>query len=62
MFVDSKYSKILTVLLVVVIVGIVGLLGFLGYEMYTKYFLEEDTQAYMDDYANSLGIQPLEEN
>lgn len=62
MFVDSKYSKVLTVLLIVVIVGIVGLLAFLGYEMYTKYFLEEDTQAYMDDYANSLGIQPLEEN
>ena len=44
MFVDSKYSKVLTVLLIVVIVGIVGLLAFLGYEMYTKYFLEEDTQ------------------
>ena len=62
MFVDSKYSKVLTVLLIVVIVGIVGLLAFLGYEMYTKYFLEEDTQAFMDDYTNSLGIQPLEEN
>jgi len=60
MFIDSKYSKILTVLLVVVIIGIVGLLGFLGYEMYTKYFLEEDTQAFMEEeFRNNTGIKPL---
>lgn len=63
MFIDSKYSKILTVLLVVVIIGIVGLLGFLGYEMYTKYFLEEDTQAFMEEeFRNNTGIKPLETN
>ena len=63
MFIDSKYSKILTVLLVVVIIGIVGLLGFLGYEMYTKYFLEEDTQAFMEEeFGNNTGIKPLETN
>lgn len=62
MFVDSKYSKVLTVLLIIVIVGIVGLLAFLGYQMYTKYFLEEDTQAFIDEYTNSIGIQALEEN
>ena len=62
MFVDSKYSKVLTVLLIIVIIGIVGLLAFLGYSMYTKYFLDADTQAFMDEYTNSLGIQPLEGN
>lgn len=62
MFIDSKYSKVLTVLLIIVIIGIVGLLAFLGYSMYTKYFLDADTQAFMDEYTNSLGIQPLEGN
>ena len=63
MFIDSKYSKVLTVLLIIVIVGIVGLLGFLGYEMYTKYFLEEDTQAFMEEeFGNNAGIKPLETN
>lgn len=63
MFIDSKYSKVLTVLLVLVIVVIVGLLGFLGYEMYTKYFLKEDTQAFMEEeYSNNTAIKPLEVN
>ena len=62
MFVDSKYSKVLTVLLILVIIGIVGLLGFLGYQVYNKYFLEESTKEFMEDYTNSLGIQPIEEN
>ena len=62
MFVDSKYSKVLTVLLIVVIIGIVGLLIFLGVEMYYKYFGDNEREAFMDEYTNSLGIQPLEEN
>ena len=62
MFVDSKYSKVLTVLLIIVIIGIVGLLIFLGVEMYYKYFGDNERAAFMDEYTNSLGIQSLEEN
>lgn len=62
MFVDSKYSKLLTVLLIIVIIGIVGLLGFLGYEMYTKYFLEEDTAKYMEENFNTNNVTTVQEN
>ena len=47
MFVDSKYSKVLTVLLIVVIIGIVGLQIFLADEMYYNYYGENETEAFM---------------
>ncbi len=62
MFVDSKYSKVLTVLLIVVIIGIVGLLGFLGYEIYTKYFLDKDTAEFMDTAFNANNITSVDDN
>lgn len=62
MFVDSKYSKVLTVLLIVVIIGIVGLLGYLGYSLYTKYFLDEDTAKFMDTAFNANNITSIDTN
>ena len=62
MFLDSKYSKVLTGLLIVVIIGIVGLLGFLGYELYNKYFLDEDTADFMDTAFNSNNVTSVDNN
>ena len=62
MFVDSKYSKVLTVLLIVVIIGIVGLLGYLGYELYNKYFLDEDTAKFMDSVYNGNNVTTVDSN
>lgn len=62
MFIDSKYSKLLTVLLIIVIIGIIGLLGFFGYQVFTGYFSDKDKNAFMEDYRNSLGIQAEEDN
>ena len=50
---ESKYSKVLTVILVIVIIAILGLLGFLGYDWYQKYFLENDAEKFVQDYANN---------
>ena len=50
---ESKYSKVLTVILVIVIIAILGLLGFLGYDWYKNYFLENDAEKFVQDYANN---------
>lgn len=62
MFIDSKYSKVLTVLLVVVIIGIVGLLGFFGYQVLSGLFSDKDKDEFMAEYRNELGIQAEEDN
>lgn len=62
MFIDSKYSKILTILLIVVIIGIVGLLGIFGYQVFKGYFFDKDKDEFMADYRNELGIQAEEDN
>lgn len=62
MFIDSKYSKVLTVLLIVVIIGIVGLLGFFGYQVLSGLFSDKDKDEFMAEYRNELGIQAEEDN
>ena len=62
MFIDSKYSKLLTILLVIVIIGIVGLLAFFGYQVFTGYFSDKDKDEFMADYRNTLGIQADDNN
>ena len=62
MFIDSKYSKLLTVLLVIVIIGIVGLLGIFGYQVFKGYFSDKDKDEFMADYRNTLGIQADDNN
>ena len=62
MFIDSKYSKLLTILLVIVIIGIVGLLAFFGYQVLTGYFSDKDKDEFMADYRNTLGIQADDNN
>lgn len=51
---NNKYSKVLTVLLVIVIIGIVGLLGFLGYDLYKKFTIDKDSQAFVDNFENKI--------
>ena len=65
MFIDSKYSKVLTVLLIVVIIGIVGLLGFFVYQVLfspSSIFSDKDRDEFMAEYRNELGIQAEEDN
>ena len=51
---ESKYSKVLTVILVIVIIAILGLLGFLGYDLYQRYFLENDAEAFVENYEKDI--------
>lgn len=49
MFVDSKYSKVLTALLIIVIVGILGLLGYVLYSYFGKSNLNKSTKDFLDE-------------
>lgn len=50
---ESKYSSVLTVILVIVIVAIIILLGFLGYDLVTKYLIEKEASAFVENFTAS---------
>lgn len=52
---ESKYSKVLTVILVIIIIAILGLLAFLGYDFYQKYYLENEAEAFVSEFENTVG-------
>ena len=54
MFVDSKYSKVLTIILVIVIVAIVILLGFLAYDYINKFSSTKQASDFVEDYQGNI--------
>ena len=54
MFVDSKYSKVLTIILVIVIVAIIILLGFLGFDYIKKYNASKQASDFVEDYQGDI--------
>ena len=59
---ESKYSNVLTVLLVIVIIAIIALLGFLGYDFYRKYYINNETEKFLEEYEDIIAEEEKENN